>query len=85
MSGNYITVGRGWPAILAAHARAVKLHEPPRCRYHVGVRMKRVETRESCQMTSGNTSFVSLNYRCPIQGCPDVSGVATADDENLVD
>jgi hypothetical protein len=81
MSGNYSTVGKSWPRIQEAHIRAIFKAAPPHCVYHVGIVMKRIETVERSTMTSGNVAFVSLNYRCPVPGCPCVSGRTNEEDE----
>jgi hypothetical protein len=82
MSGNYSTVGKSWPRIQEAHIRAVMASEPPKCRYHVGLRMVRIQTEERCTMTSGNVSHISLNFRCPALGCVCVSGQTTEEEQN---
>jgi hypothetical protein len=68
MSGNVITVGKSWPSIEKAHAKALAEAPAPRCQYHLGITMVRVPH----------------GFRCPAVGCHAVSGIATVEDEGEI-
>ena len=75
--------GRSWVEIERAGTRELLAGEAPRCRYHVGIRMKRIILHRAANTTTGMVRHEGTvtAFRCPVEGCFDVSGRTIQEEE----
>ena len=78
-----MSAGRSWVEIERAGRRELSTGEAPRCRYHVGIQMQQITLRREKNTTTGLVRHAGhvIAFRCPIEGCFDVSGRTIQEEE----
>ena len=78
-----MSAGRSWIQIEQAGTRQLLSGDAPRCRYHVGIEMQSIKLKRDANTTTGMVRHAGIitAFRCPIAGCPVVSGRTIEEEE----